>query len=159
MRVGEAGALEVGHRVGLAPDDIVEDPEPFILQHRSDAENIVVASDHPERTIGLQDAVCLGHPGFAERIIDRVAIELVPIIVDRVDAATLGAKQIAAELKVIGRIGKDHIDAGIGKRAHRIDAIPLDDPVHRQRQRRCIRFPNLYQNPHIVLLNSHERPA
>ena len=35
--VGEAPPAEVGHRVGLLPDDIVEDPEAEVLEDRSDA--------------------------------------------------------------------------------------------------------------------------
>src|SRR3546814_1860854 len=32
MRVGEARALEIGHRVRLAPDDVVEDPIIIVLE-------------------------------------------------------------------------------------------------------------------------------
>ena len=48
MRVGEARALEVRHGVGLAPDHVVQDPEAQVLQRRADAEDVVVAADHPE---------------------------------------------------------------------------------------------------------------
>ena len=53
MRVGEAGAFEIRHRVGLAPDDIVEDPITSILHSRADAEDIVVAANDPKRAIWL----------------------------------------------------------------------------------------------------------
>ena len=49
VRIGEAAAAEIRHRVGFAPDDVVEDPEAEILEHRTDAENIVVGTDDPER--------------------------------------------------------------------------------------------------------------
>ena len=51
MRVGEAGAFEIRHRVGLAPDDIVEDPITSILHSRAHAENIVVTANDPKRAI------------------------------------------------------------------------------------------------------------
>ncbi len=86
MGVGETPTTEVGHRVGLAPDDVVENPEPEILQRRADTENIVIAADDPERAVGSQDAVHLGEPGAAELVIGRQVVELVPIIVDPVDA-------------------------------------------------------------------------
>src|SRR3546814_5431671 len=56
MRVGEARALEIGHRIGLAPDDVVQDPESLVLQLRADTKDVVVAADHPQRTVILQDA-------------------------------------------------------------------------------------------------------
>src|SRR3546814_8753179 len=56
MRVGEARALEIGHRIGLAPYDVVQDPESLVLQLRADTKDVVVAADHPQRTVILQDA-------------------------------------------------------------------------------------------------------
>jgi hypothetical protein len=56
VRVGEALAAEVRHRVGLAPDDVVQDPEAQVLQRRADAEDVVIAADHPQRAVGLQHA-------------------------------------------------------------------------------------------------------
>src|SRR3546814_14960273 len=50
VRVGEAGALEIGHRVRLAPHDVVEDPIAIVLERGADAENIVIAADHPDRS-------------------------------------------------------------------------------------------------------------
>jgi hypothetical protein len=50
MRVGEAPAAKIRHGIGLAPDHVVEHPEAEILQGRADAEDVVIAADHPERT-------------------------------------------------------------------------------------------------------------
>uniref|UniRef100_A0A0N4ZGX3 LigA n=1 Tax=Parastrongyloides trichosuri TaxID=131310 RepID=A0A0N4ZGX3_PARTI len=60
--VGEPGALEVRHRVGLAPYDVVQEPEANVLQLRADAEDIVIAADHPERAVVLEHAAALGQP-------------------------------------------------------------------------------------------------
>src|SRR3546814_20337609 len=96
--------------VRLAPYDIVEDPISLILQRGADAENIVIAADHPDAAAGFQDALRLLQPGMGEAIVSGEAVELVPIIVARVDLAAVGAPQVAAELEIIGRIGEDHVD-------------------------------------------------
>ena len=150
MRVGEARALEIGHRVDLAPDDVVEDPEAFILQDGANAEDVVVAADDPERAIGLQDAAGFGEPGARKLVIGFQAVKLVPVIVDGIDTAAFRAEQVATQLEVIGRIGKDHVDAGVGQRAHICDAIAHDDLVQRQLNSNCRRLPDLLQNPHCV---------
>jgi uncharacterized membrane-anchored protein len=66
VRVGEAAAAEVRHRVGLAPDHVVEDPEAEILQRRADAEDVVIGADHPDRAVGLQHAALGEQPGAGE---------------------------------------------------------------------------------------------
>ena len=71
VRVGEALALEVRHRVGLAPDDVVQQPEAQVLQRRADAEDVVVAADHPQRALGLQHAARRRQPGAGEGIVAR----------------------------------------------------------------------------------------
>ena len=96
MRVGEAGAAEIGHRVGLAPDDVVQDPEVGVLQQRADAVDVVIAADHPDRAVVLQDAARLGQPFAGEIVVDREAVELVPIVVDSIDPAAFGPEQVAA---------------------------------------------------------------
>ena len=53
VRVGEAPAAEVRHRVGLTPDDVVENPVAQVLEDGADAEDVVVAADHPERPSGF----------------------------------------------------------------------------------------------------------
>src|SRR5258708_32768150 len=52
--ISEAAAAEIRHWIGLAPDDVVENPEAQILHNRADAENIVVGTDHPPRRRPLQ---------------------------------------------------------------------------------------------------------
>ena len=83
--IGEALAAEVRHRIGLAPDDIVEDPEVEILQAGADAEDVVVGADHPERRIGLHHALDGGEPGIGEVVVMTQRGEFIPIVVDGVD--------------------------------------------------------------------------
>ena len=49
--VCEPAPPEVRHRVGFAPDHIVQNPETEILQDRADTEDVVIAADHPDRAV------------------------------------------------------------------------------------------------------------
>ena len=139
MGVGEARAAKVRHRVGLAPHHVVENPEFRILQQRADAEDVVIAADHPDGAVVLQHAPRLGEPVAGEVVIDSEAVKLVPRIVDRIDPPALGPEQVAAELEVIGRIGEDHVDRLVGQRRHFGDAVALNDGIERQHARRPFR--------------------
>jgi hypothetical protein len=57
--VGEPGALEVRHRVGLAPDDVVQNPVAQVLDRDAQAEDVVIAADDPDRALVLQDPAAL----------------------------------------------------------------------------------------------------
>src|SRR5213078_1138086 len=96
MRVGEAAAAEIRHRVGLAPDDVVEDPETEILQCRADPEDVVVGADDPQPAIWLQQAPARPEPSMAEPVVFVEPGELVPIVVDPVDPAVVWSMQFAA---------------------------------------------------------------
>src|SRR3546814_7496504 len=100
MRVGEARALEIGHRVRLAPHDVVEDPIIIVLERGADAEDIVIAADDPDAAIRFQDALRFLQPGMGEAVISGEAVELVPIIVDRVDRS----EEHTSELQSLMRI-------------------------------------------------------
>ena len=58
--------------------------------------------------------------------------ELVPVVVDGVDQALVGARQRALELKVVGRIGEDEIDRGRRQLIHLGDAVADQDRVARR---------------------------
>jgi hypothetical protein len=127
VSVGEAGALEVGHRVGLAPDDVVEDPEAQVLHGHADAEDVVIAADHPDRAVVLQDAAGGLQPFAGELVIGREALELVPVVVNRVDLGIVRTQQVAAQLKIVGRVGENQVDRLLGQGVHRLDAVALND--------------------------------
>ena len=144
VRVGEALALEVRHRVGLAPHDVVQQPEAQVLQRRADAEDVVVAADHPQRALGLQHAARRGQPGAGEGIVARKTCperirgigELVPVVVDGIDAAVVGPQKLAAQLQIVGRVGEHHVDRAFGQAEHQLDAVAHQDAVrifHRHR--------------------------
>ncbi len=134
MRIGEAPAAEIGHGIGLAPDDVVEDPEAEILQDRADAENIVIGADDEDRRVRLHRALRGGEPVAGEAVVIGEGGELVPVVVHRVHFALVGPGEAAFELKIIGRIGEDQIDAGLGQAAHGLDAVADQDLVERRRR-------------------------
>ena len=88
--VGEPPAPKIRHRVGLAPDHVVKDPEAKILQRRTDPKDIVITANHPQRPFGLQHPSTLRQPGAGERIIGGEIIEPVPIIVDPIHFGVIG---------------------------------------------------------------------
>jgi hypothetical protein len=147
MRVGEACAAEVRHWIGFAPNDVVEDPVAEILQRGAAAKDVMVAADHPEGAVGLQDTARFLEPGAGESVILCEARKFVPIVIDRIDSAAFGTEQVAAELQIVGRIGEDHVDAAIGKRGHGGDAIILDDAAERQIERLLLGLP-AHSRPH-----------
>ncbi len=114
VRVGEAAAAEIRHRVELAPDHVVEDPEAEILHDRADAEDVVVGADHPDGGGGLHHAPAGGEPGFGELVVGGKARELVPVVVDRIDVGIVGALEVVRELEIVGRVGENQIDAAGG---------------------------------------------
>ena len=139
MRIGEARAAEIGHRVRLAPDDVVEDPEAQVLQDRADAVDVVIAADDPQPAIGLEHALGLGQPFAGEIVVDLETVELVPVIGHRIDVAAIGPVEIAPELEVVGRVGEDEVHAGVGKRAHGGHAIAGEDLPQRKQFLRSLR--------------------
>ena len=92
MGVGEPAAAEVRHRIGLAPDDVVEDPEAEILQDRADAEDVVVGADDHDRGGGLHQPPDGREPVAREGVVFGEIGELVPRIVDPVDQALVGPR-------------------------------------------------------------------
>src|ERR1051325_2863524 len=103
MRVGKAATAEIRHRVGLAPDDVVEHPETEILQHRADTEDVVIGADDPKRAAWLEEPPALAEPGAREAVIGGEIGKLVPIRLDAIDPAVIRPVQIAAELEVVDR--------------------------------------------------------
>ena len=59
------------------------------------------------------------------------------MVIDRIDQAVVGAMQVALQLQVIGRVGKDQIDRACWKGAHQLDAIACQYLVARKRHRFC----------------------
>jgi hypothetical protein len=55
--------------------------------------------------------------------------KLVPVIFDTIDPAVIGAVQFSGELKIIGWVGENHIDAVGRQGLHRLDAIAGENLV------------------------------
>ena len=74
--VGEAAAAKIRHRVRLAPDHVVEDPEAEVLENGADAEDVVIGADHPQRGVGLHHPPAGDQPGPREIVIGGEAENL-----------------------------------------------------------------------------------
>ncbi len=129
MGIGKARALEVRHRVGLAPDDVVQDPEAQVLNGGPQAEHVMIAADHPDRAFGFQHPAAFLQPGTAKAVIGGKALELVPVVIDRIDLGVVGPQQVPAQLQIIGRVGKDHVHRRIGQRSQHLDAVAQMDDI------------------------------
>ncbi|GKY86317.1 hypothetical protein STA1M1_01860 [Sinisalibacter aestuarii] len=54
------------------------------------------------------------------------------MVVDGIDLGIVGPVQIALELKIIGRVGENEIDAGFREGIHHLDGVTGKDLVQRQ---------------------------
>jgi len=66
----------------------------------------VIAADHPDRAVVLQDATGGLQPLAGELVVGGEALELVPVVVDRVDLGIVGTQQVAAQLQIVGGSAK-----------------------------------------------------
>src|SRR5262249_40976717 len=97
VRVGETPPTEIRHRIGLAPDYVVENREAEILQYRADAKDVVVGPDHPQGGVRLHPPPARCEPSAGEIIVGGEVRELVPVVADGIDARIVGALEIALE--------------------------------------------------------------
>ena len=125
--VGKTAAAEIRHRIGLAPDDVVENPEAEVLHDRADAENVVVGADHPQRRRRFHDAAAGQEPGAGEIVIGGEGGELVPVVVDGIDMGFVGTLEVALELQIVGRVREHQVDRAGRQFRHLGDAIAYDD--------------------------------
>ncbi len=135
MRVGQALAAEIRHRVGLAPNHIVQDPIARVLQRRPYPKNVVIRSDDPDCPMGFKQSARRFEPVMGELIISSEAGKLVPRIIDRIHLAIVRTMQITLELEIIGWIGKNEIDACLWQAVHHLDAITGNNRIERERRR------------------------
>jgi hypothetical protein len=110
VRIGEAPPAKIRHRIRLAPHDVVENPEAQVLQDRADAKNVMIRADHPQRRLTLHHAPARDEPSAREVVVGDKARELVPVVVDCIDARVVGTLEVALQLQVIGGIGENEID-------------------------------------------------
>ncbi len=127
VRVGEARALEIRHRVRLQPDDVVLNPVAEILERRPEPKDVVIRADHPDRAVRLQHAAAFAEPSAGEGVVGGEGVEAVPVVVHAIDARVVRAKEFAAELEIIGGIGKDEVDGPRQHLAKRLHAIALNN--------------------------------
>ena len=127
-RVGEVPAGQVGGRIGLVPDDVVEDPEPQALKGKPDGVDDVRRPGDPDRPVGLQHPPARLEPRKVERQALLDAAGLIPAaLVDGAPRPGLAGDPAAGE--EVGRVGKDHVEGLFGEMpVEDLDAIPLEEP-------------------------------
>jgi len=112
MACGEVSAAKVGRGVGLVPRNVVEQLVFRQLQGEAAGIDRMVRPADPDRARRLQDLPTRGDPSLMECKVSHRAFTLVPFSLIYTDAlARVTGKPVVG--KVVGRIGKDHID-GIG---------------------------------------------
>jgi len=92
----------------------------------------VVGADYPDGAIRLQDAPALAEPGAREGVVVGEASELVPFVVDAIDARVVGTEQVGGELEIVGRVGEDEIDSSLGQAPQGLEAVVDDDAIGRR---------------------------
>ena len=92
VRIGEAPATKVGHRIRFAPDNVVENPESEILENRADSENVMIGADDHDGRVSLHHATRGLQPPACERVIFGEVRKFVPVVVDGVDDALIRAR-------------------------------------------------------------------
>ena len=89
----------------------------------------MIGADDDERRVALHHPPRGGEPVAREGVVGREIGELVPVVVDAVDHALVGARQRALELQIVGRVGEDQVDASLGELVHLLDAVADEDDV------------------------------
>ena len=113
----------------------------------------MIAADDPKRAVILQDPAALGQPFASELVVGRKALELVPVIIDRIDLGIVRAQQVAAKLEVVGGIGENEVDRFLGQLPQFLDAVPVNDGVGTRRGA------NRSSNPNGALISSRPSDA
>src|SRR5262249_28421200 len=131
--VSEPPATKIGHGIHLAPDDVVVNPEPKILQRGPETKDVVVGPDDPQSAVRLQDAAALGKPGTGETIVVGKGGELVPGRINARDNGVVGPEQLALELQVVGRVGEYQIDRGIRQPAQLNQTVAEENAIGAKR--------------------------
>ena len=93
----------------------------------------MITADDPEPAIVLQDAPHRREPVAGKLVIGLEGVELVPIIVDRVDNGIVGPEKLTLKLEIIGRIGKHQIHRFLRKFIDQFNAVADQNLVERQR--------------------------
>ena len=97
-----------------------------------DAVDVVVGADHPQRAAVFEHAPAACQPFAAEGIVLGEAGELVPVVVDRVDAGVVGPEELLLELQVVGRVGEDQVDRFFRQARQHLAAVAGQDLVEGQ---------------------------
>ena len=77
----------------------------------------------------LQHAAAGGEPALGEFVVAREAVELVPVVSDRIDMRIVRPFEIVGELEIVGRVGEYQIDTRRRQLRHLGDAVANQDAM------------------------------
>jgi len=89
----------------------------------------VIRADHPNRAVWLQHAAAFREPVAREAIVVGTALELVPRVVDAIDAAVVRANEVALELKIVRGVGEDEVYASWRKSTELVDTLTVNNSI------------------------------
>ena len=129
MGIGETGSLKIRHRIGLVPDNVVQNPKSQILKNITDPENIVIGTDNPNGAVVFQYPAGGRHPFPGIFVIGGQRFKTVPFFINPRHISIVGAGQSIAELKIIRRIGKNQINRVFFHLIHNFNAVIINDCI------------------------------
>ena len=152
MGIGEAAAPEIRHRVHLAPHHVVQDPVAQVLQDRAYAENIVVGLPITHKApLGLRMRRHSDEPCLGEIVIAGKVRELVPVVINCIDLALVGARQVAIELQVVRRVSEHKVHrCPRGSSSVARDAVANQDLVQSAACTSCFTLPDRHNPFHYT---------
>ena len=77
----------------------------------------------------LQDALALAQPGAREIVVAAEIDEMIPFVVDAVDARLIGTVELLRKLEIVGRVGKHEVDRLGGQLCQLFQAIADQDHI------------------------------
>src|SRR5260221_8436173 len=89
----------------------------------------MVAADHPQSAIILQDPAALGQPRLGEGVVGLEAVEVIPLVVHSVDDGVVWTGKLAAELEIVGWISEHQVHRLVRQPRQRLDAVADNDAV------------------------------
>ena len=126
-RVSERPPSQIGRRVGLLPDYVVEQPKAVRLKRHAHAGIYVQRPRHPYRAVRLQDAVTFRRPAQVESVVGFQALTAVPLaLVHAYHAPGDAGNPVVRE--EIGRIRPHAIHAFVGNAGEKFKRVSQIQP-------------------------------
>ena len=94
----------------LNPGNIIQDPKTQVLHPAAHPVNIVISANHPQGTISFKHPAAGSQPLYCKLIVFLKILELIPLIINRIDPGKIGTPQFLVELQVIRWVSKNQVN-------------------------------------------------